>query len=109
MDRLFYVNEEKDCAGCSRYLFNQDADEWEETKSRLSVGDHTIVDGTEMVYVGSGEYRDLGEYEEELWDGSIPEETMIEKIPQSTYHFPETRHEDHFVSNREPLAALGHW
>lgn len=109
MTRLLYVNEEEDCVGCSRYLFNQDADEWEETSSRLSRGDHAVVNGTEMVFVGNGAYRELGVDEDELWDGSVPEEIMIEKIPHTTYHFPENRYEDLFVTARDPLATLGHW
>lgn len=105
--RLFFVN--KECDECPMHLFDFDDDEWLQTRLRPSRGDHVVKDGTEMVCVASGQYRELGRNEESVWDFSEPEAAKIENLDYARSKAIEDRRSDPHIDPSNSILPLRHF
>jgi hypothetical protein len=75
---LYYLDPE--CQECQIFKYNIDTEEWQRSENTPRKGDHVVVDGTEMVKIEHGNYRELAVYEQELWDFSLPDESQIDIV-----------------------------
>ena len=105
--RLFFVN--KECDVCPMHLFDFKADEWEITKLQPRYGDRVVKDGTEMVCIGRGEYRELGQNEEPAWDYSEPELAKIEEIQYKHKPYADRYRESQYINPEGSIGTLNHF
>lgn len=80
--RLFFLA--KKCVDCPRALYDfgkedDDLGEWVRTTEALVNNDHAVSNGKEFVFY-DGRLHPLGANDEELWDGSKPDEVLLTEI-----------------------------
>lgn len=84
--RLFFLAQK--CVDCPRALFDfgkdeEDLGDWVRTTEVLANFDHAVSNGKEYVFY-DGSLHSLGANDEELWDGTVPDEVLLAEIESYT-------------------------